>query len=120
MNTAALPQPVVEQIEQLIHRKRFVAFVVPILITAYLAYIFVAFDVIGLAQRANVENARSLVADSYSYKTHVTRDNRNGEISVSIEGERKGRYESGTSPSWVTMGPTTRVRRHMKWVVRAV
>ena len=48
-----------------------------------------------------------LVADSYSYKTHVTRDNRSGEMSIAIEGERKGTYAPGTSPEWVTLGDKT-------------
>ena len=49
-------------------------------------------------------NARTLVADAYSYKTHVTQDNRDGAFSVAIEGERKGAYEAGTAPDWVTLG----------------
>jgi phosphonate transport system permease protein len=49
---------------------------VPAVILAYLIYIFFAFDMPGLAERARMDNAAILVADSYSYKTHVTRDNR--------------------------------------------
>ena len=47
------------------------------------------------------------MADSYSYKTHVTRDNRSGEISIAIEGERKGTYPEGTNPDWVNLGDAT-------------
>ncbi|WP_339638171.1 phosphonate ABC transporter, permease protein PhnE [uncultured Sulfitobacter sp.] len=81
----------------------------PVLILAYLAYVFFAFDVAGLGDRINVSNMKTLVADSYSYKTHVARDNRNGEMEIAIEGERKGRYAPGTAPDWVTLGETTRV-----------
>ncbi|MGR3472751.1 MAG: phosphonate ABC transporter, permease protein PhnE [Sulfitobacter sp.] len=79
----------------------------PVLILAYLAYVFFAFDVAGLGDRINVSNMKTLVADSYSYKTHVARDNRNGEMEIAIEGERKGRYAPGTAPYWVTLGETS-------------
>ncbi|MEO9628829.1 MAG: phosphonate ABC transporter, permease protein PhnE [Sulfitobacter sp.] len=79
----------------------------PVLILAYLAYVFFAFDVAGLGDRINVSNMKTLVADSYSYKTHVARDNRNGEMEIAIEGERKGRYAPGTAPDWVTLGETS-------------
>ncbi|QBF30650.1 phosphonate ABC transporter, permease protein PhnE [Thalassococcus sp. S3] len=95
--------------DRLFTRKRLTNFAIPGAVLAYLVYVFFAFDVPGLAQRASLENARTLVADSYSYKTHVTRDNRNGEIEVAIEGERKGRYPEGTAPDWVAMGETTQI-----------
>lgn len=88
-------------------RKRLLAFAVPAVILAYFTYIFVAFDMAGLPERVNVENARTLVSDAYSYKTHVTRDNRNGAVDVSIEGERKGTYPEGIAPDWVTLGEDT-------------
>lgn len=89
--------------------KRLWAFGLPALILAYMAYVFIAFDMPGLMARASMENARTLVADSYSYKTHVTRDNRSGEISIAIEGERKGTYPAGTAPEWVVLGENTRI-----------
>lgn len=88
-------------------RKRLIALSVPVLIVAYLAYIFFAFDVPGLADRVSVKNMKTLVSDIYSYKTHVARDNRTGEIEIAIEGERKGRYAPGTSPDWVSLGDET-------------
>ncbi len=88
-------------------RKRMASLAAPVLILAYLTYVFFAFDVAGLGDRINVSNMKTLVADSYSYKTHVARDNRNGEIEIAIEGERKGRYAPGTSPDWVTLGETS-------------
>ena len=90
-------------------RKRMASLAAPVLILAYLTYVFFAFDVAGLGDRINVSNMKTLVADSYSYKTHVARDNRNGEMEIAIEGERKGRYAPGTAPDWVTLGETTRV-----------
>ncbi|MEQ5826755.1 phosphonate ABC transporter, permease protein PhnE [Sulfitobacter sp. NFXS29] len=90
-------------------RKRMASLAAPVLIIVYLTYVFFAFDVAGLGDRINVSNMKTLVADSYSYKTHVARDNRNGEMEIAIEGERKGRYAPGTAPDWVTLGETTRV-----------
>lgn len=89
--------------ETLFRRKRLVNFGLPALILAYLVYVFFAFDVLGLWERASMENARKLVADSYSYKTHVTRDNRSGEVEIAIEGERKGSYPQGQGPDWVDL-----------------
>jgi len=66
--------------------------------------VFFAFDIPGLAQRAKMENAVTLAADSWSYKTHVTRSHRDGGMTYAIEGERKGSYPEGQRPDWVT-GP---------------
>ena len=95
------------QATQMFRRRRRISLAVPALIIAYFAYVFVAFDIAGLAQRVSLDNARTLVSDAYSYKTHVTRDNRDGSVEVSIEGERKGRYPQGTGPDWVTLGDQT-------------
>ncbi len=88
-------------------RKRMASLAAPVLILVYLTYVLFAFDVAGLGDRINVSNMKTLVADSYSYKTHVARDNRNGEMEIAIEGERKGRYAPGTAPDWVTLGATS-------------
>ena len=88
--------------DRLFQRKRLVAFGIPAGIIAYLVYIFFAFNLPGLAQRANMDNAVTLISDSWSHKVHVTRDNRSGEISYAVEGERKGRYPEGLRPEWVT------------------
>ncbi|MEQ9694996.1 phosphonate ABC transporter, permease protein PhnE [Shimia sp. SDUM112013] len=95
------------QADQIFSRKRMVSFGLPLLVLAYLTYIFFSFDVPGLAKRFEIDNARALVADSYSYKTHVSRDNRSGEVSAAIEGERKGAYPAGTAPEWVRLGDET-------------
>ena len=86
----------------LFRRKRVMGFAIPAVIAAYFVYIFFAFDLPGLAQRANMDNAITLASDSWSHKVHVTRDNRTGEISYAVEGERKGRYPEGARPDWVT------------------
>ena len=96
-----------DQAESLFRRKRLFSFAMPLLVLAYLAYAFFAFDVPGLIASANPENGKTLVRDAYTYKTHVTRDNRSAEVSVSIEGERKGAYPEGQSPDWVELGETT-------------
>ncbi|RBW53102.1 phosphonate ABC transporter, permease protein PhnE [Ruegeria sp. A3M17] len=93
--------------DRLFNRKRLTNFGLPALVFVYLVYVFFAFDVSGMAQRANWENGKTLIADSYSYKTHVSRDNRTGEVSTAIEGERKGRYPDGEAPDWVSLGETT-------------
>ncbi len=84
-------------------RKRLLALGVPLLVLAYFAYIFVSFDMAGIAGRARPDNARILLSDTVSFKTHVTRDNRSGVISAAIEGEAKGRYPDGAVPDWVTL-----------------
>ncbi|MEH6390233.1 MAG: phosphonate ABC transporter, permease protein PhnE [Sulfitobacter sp.] len=87
----------------LFSRKKMISFSVPLILIAYFVYIFFSFDIAGIGDRINVNNASTLVADAYSFKTHVTQDNRTGEFSVAIEGERKGEYPSGTAPDWVTL-----------------
>lgn len=93
----------------LFQRKKIMSLALPAVIIGYLAYVFFAFDVPGLAERARLDNARTLVADMVSYKTHVSRDNRSGEVTVAIEGERKGEYAPGQEPDWVAMQGATQV-----------
>ena len=50
----------------------------------------VTFDVAGLVAKARTDNARILVSDTFSHKTHVALDHRNGDVPVAIEGENKG------------------------------
>lgn len=97
----------VAETDRLFRRKRLMAFGLPALVLAYFTYIFFAFDMAGLSDRADLDNGKTLVSDTYSYKTHVTRDNRNGEVTLAIEGERKGAYPEGASPDWVDLGETT-------------
>ncbi|WP_410218093.1 PhnE/PtxC family ABC transporter permease, partial [Paracoccus sp. (in: a-proteobacteria)] len=91
-------------------RKRRVALAVPAMIVLYLAYVAVAFDLAGLAQRARLDNAAVLVADMVTHKIHVTRDNRREAVSVSVEGSSRATYASDRLPNWVeTQGPLTRI-----------
>ncbi len=110
--------PLKGEMEQLFVRKRIMNFAVPALVLAYLTYVFFAFDVLGLWERASIDNAKTLVSDTYSYKTHVTRDNRSGEVNFAVEGERKGEYPEGMSPAWVTPGETTVIDLEDGHVVR--
>ncbi|MEM5521724.1 phosphonate ABC transporter, permease protein PhnE [Sulfitobacter sp. AS59] len=103
MTTATLHAATLTQFS----RKKRLTIAVPLVILAYFAYIFVSFDVAGLGERINLNNARTLISDSYSYKTHVAQNNRNGMITLSVEGERKGQYPDGTAPDWVSLGDTT-------------
>jgi len=82
-------------------RKRRMAFLVPGAILAYLVYIFFAFDIPGLAQRARLDNAAILMSDFWVHKTHVTRDNRTGAVTVAIDGEARATYPADKVPEWV-------------------
>ena len=86
----------------LFRRKRLIAFSAPAVLLVYLIYVFFAFDVPGLVERARMDNAITLASDSWSYKTHVTRTHATGEMDYAIEGERKGAYPPGERPAWVT------------------
>ena len=84
-------------------RKRRVAFAIPGVVLVYLTYIFFAFDIPGIVTNARTDNAAILLSDFWSHKTHVTRDNRSGTVTVAIEGENKGTYPPGRLPDWVGM-----------------
>lgn len=88
--------------DRLFQRKRLIGFGIPAVIFVYLVYIFFAFDLPGLTGRANFDNAVTLASDSWSHKVHVTRDNRSGNVTYAVEGERKGTYPEGERPAWVT------------------
>ncbi|MCZ8336085.1 MAG: phosphonate ABC transporter, permease protein PhnE [Rhodobacteraceae bacterium] len=94
---------------QSMRRKRRIALAVPAAIIAYLIYAAISFDIANLVQRARFDNAAILLSDFWSHKTHVTRDNRSGDVTVAIEGEGKGTYPEGMLPDWVTIadGVTT-------------
>lgn len=90
-------------------RKSITIFSVLAALVAYMIYLYVAFDISGLAQKASLDKAKLLVKDSYSYKVHVTRDNRNGSVEVKVEGESKGAYPENTAPNWIELGETTTI-----------
>lgn len=108
--TATLAAPAGTPLLSTFRKRRLIALSVPALILAYFTYIFFAFDIPGLAQRAKMDNAAILLSDFWSHKVHVTRDNRSGEVLTAVEGEAKGRYPAGTHPDWVTVeGSTTTI-----------
>ena len=88
-----------------IRRKSFISAGFLITVLFYLIYIFFAFDMNGLVKRAKFENAKTLVADSWSHKEHMTISRRNKNITFTVEGERKARYPDGTTPDWVSRQP---------------
>jgi len=102
--------PLAQQMFRSFRRRRLFSFGVPAVILLYLTYAFFAFDVPGLAARARLDNAAILLSDFWSHKTHVTRDNRSGQVVVAIEGEAKGTYAPGSYPDWVkTEGDVTTI-----------
>jgi phosphonate transport system permease protein len=110
MTAAALSPTLAETVTRGFDRKRRFAIGIPLAIIAYLIYAAISFDLAGLAQRARFDNAAILLGDFWSHKTHVSRDNRTGEVVVAIEGENKGTYPTGMLPDWVTMdGATTTI-----------
>ena len=84
-----------------LQRKRNIALAAPVILFVYLAYIFVSFDVAGIMQRAQMDNARILLADAVSHKIHVTRDNRRDTLIVSVEGSRRAVFPEDRIPDWV-------------------
>ena len=100
--TAEMPRDVRREAAHLFRRKRLLNFGLPAVILAYFVYVFFAFDIPGLSERASLDNARTLVADSYSHKTHVTWDDRRDSLTVAIEGERDGTYAPDAGPPWLS------------------
>ena len=107
--TANLSSSLADTVTRRFAAKRRMAFALPAAILVYLVYAAISFDVASLVQRARFDNAAILLSDFWSHKTHVTRDNRSGKLTVAIEGENKGTYPEGMLPDWVTVagGATT-------------
>lgn len=103
MTATALSPALSDSILRRMDRRRRLALAVPAAIIAYLVYAAISFDVAGLMNRARFDNAAILLSDFWSHKTHVTRDNRSGAVTLAIEGENKGTYPPGMLPDWVTM-----------------
>lgn len=98
----AVPHPLGPALLQGFHRRKLQALAIPALILLYLTYTFIAFDVPNLFAKARLDNATILAGDFWSYKTHITRDNRSGTLTAAIEGEAKGTYPDGKLPDWVS------------------
>ncbi|MBK4216896.1 phosphonate ABC transporter, permease protein PhnE [Paracoccus caeni] len=97
----AFAPPLAETITRRFARRSMAAFAIPAVMLAYLVYAAISFDLAGLASRARMDNAAILLADFWSHKTHVTRQNRTGDLIVAVEGEAKGTYPKGHLPDWV-------------------
>ena len=52
--------------DRLFTRKKLLSFGLPALVLAYLVYVFFAFDLPGLAERARMDNAQTLLSDTWS------------------------------------------------------
>lgn len=96
----------ISAIETAMQRRKIMALALPMIILAYLFYAAVSFDVLGVASRARMENARILLSDFWSYKVHVTRDNRSGRVTSSLDGDNRYSFD----PDWVvTQGDITTI-----------
>lgn len=96
----------ISTIETSMQRRKIMALALPMIILAYLFYAAVSFDVLGVASRARMENARILLSDFWSYKVHVTRDNRSGRVTSSLDGDNRYSFD----PDWVvTQGDITTI-----------
>ncbi len=75
-------------------------------VAAYLAYVFVAFDVAGLIAKAQPMRATLLATDAVAHKVHVTKFFRGDtQTVVAVEGERTATY--ATPPDWVRIADNT-------------
>lgn len=73
-------------------------------VLAYFTYAHFAFGVPDLLERARPERAVLLARDAVAYKIHATKDLRDEELVVAVEGERIATFE--TPPDWIEMeGP---------------
>ena len=83
-------------------RRRLFALSIPVVILAYLVYTAIAFDVAGVLARARMDNAGILLSDFWSYKIHVTRDNRSDEVITTFDGDGRYALSGDRLPDWVT------------------
>lgn len=96
----------ISTVETSFQRRKLVAFAIPALVLAYLLYAAIAFDVLGVASRARMDNARILLSDFVSYKIHVTRDNRTNTVTSALDGDARYSF----APDWVkTQNGTTQI-----------
>ncbi len=110
------------EIEAKFARKKLTSFCIPALVLLYFTYIFFAFDIARLSDRMRLDNAATLVEDSYSYYVNVTKYNKkSGDIVIATDGEKKGRYPNGMTPDWVKIyGQDLRVELYNNHLVTIV
>ena len=102
MSNLSYPPQTAEAINFMVRKKR-ISVGILTLVIFYLSYIFISFDFYNVFKEARSDNANILISDSFSYKTHLTRDNRNNQYSLAIEGEKKGEYIDRDWPGWVRL-----------------
>ena len=102
MSNTSYPPQTADAASFMIRKKR-ISIGILALIFFYLSYIFISFDFYNVFREARSDNASILLSDSLSYKTHLTRDNRNNQFSLAIEGEKKGEYIDRDWPRWVSL-----------------
>ena len=102
MSKISYPPQTAAAINFMVRKKR-ISVGILTLVIFYLSYIFISFDFYNVFKEARSDNASILISDSFSYKTHLTRDNRNNQYSLAIEGEKKGEYIDRDWPGWVRL-----------------
>lgn len=102
MSNISYPTQTIEATDFMIRKKRISIGILSIVLF-YLCYIFFSFDFYNVFREARSDNASILISDSFSYKTHLTRDNRNNQYALAIEGEKKGEYIDREWPSWIDL-----------------
>ena len=86
-----------------------IAWPCPLLILAYLAYVFCRFRRAGLGERINLRTCRRWCPTPTATRPTSPATTATATMKIAIEGERKGRYPEGTGPDWVTLADDTRV-----------
>jgi phosphonate transport system permease protein len=104
----ARPASLAEEAHRLVRNRMRLAFALPVVVLAYFAYTWVAFDVTALFAKANPERMGLLAVDSVFHKVHVEENLRRGGVTMAVEGERTATWRANTAPDWVTrQGDTT-------------
>ncbi|MFN4008555.1 MAG: phosphonate ABC transporter, permease protein PhnE [Pannonibacter sp.] len=104
MTAATLPSGSNLELAQRAIRGRMMRAVgIPLLVLAYLAYAWMAFDVSAILGNADPQRAALLGVDTIYHKVHVEQNLRRGDLTIAIEGERTATYAKGTSPEWVAI-----------------
>ncbi len=106
MNTAVVGHssftPGIDAVSSRVRKRTFRAFAILLILLAYLAYTWSAFDISGLIQSAKPERAVLLANDAVAHKVHVTKSMRTSDLEIAVEGERTATYT--TPPDWIEIG----------------
>ncbi len=105
-DASMIPPSLAKQVETAFERRKLMSIGILAAILTYLIYAAISFDVMGVASRARMDNAKNLLSDFWSYKVSVVRDNRSGAITAAIDGDQRYAF----APDWVkTTGDVTTV-----------